>query len=252
MDYNWQCWRCTEDCRNMAPYFGFIWVREDQNSEPTQDDMMWIDKDKCDHKFEKYGDVDDPKKQLDHWDCIKIFNNFVLENKIRIKTKKHPRTYDLPVDTPVSETNTGGDEANSVTVSPPDSPELITPAVSAVSETNTGVDEANSVTVPPPDSSELITPALSAVSLSTSTENALIEDEHYVNFDRKLKKFVNVDNYLKVSTANSVQDDSHTVCMMCLGKISDDRAIVIEHLYNCTGLELTMDSEESLPIFKID
>lgn len=182
----------------MPPYFGFIWVRGDRrNKEPSPADMMWINPDKCYHQFEMLGTDGDPKAMLHYWDCISIFNKFVSENNIRIKTKKIPLYVDgnlLPIDdTAVSETNE--------------------------SETN-------------------------------ESEITSIENKHYVNFDRETKKILNIDDYLKVNTMNSVQDDSRTVCMMCLGKIADDS--VIEHLYNCTGIEFTMDSEESLPIFKID
>lgn len=182
----------------MAPYFGFVWVREDkENKEPSPDDMMWINTDKCHHQFEMLGTDGDPKALLHNWDCISIFNKFVSENNIRIKTKKIPIYVDgnfLPVDDTVE------------------------------SETNESETNESGITS--------------------------IGNDHYVNYDRESKKFLNVDDYLKVSTVNSIQDDSRTVCMMCLGKIADDS--VIEHLYNCTGLDFTLDSKESMPIFKID
>lgn len=84
--------------------------------------------------------------------------------------------------------------------------------------------------------------------LATASTSATISKEHYVNFDRETKKFISVDNYLRIDSAT--QNDSRTGCMLCLGEIANDK--VIEHLYTCTGIEYSLDSGESLPIFRID
>lgn len=81
-------------------------------------------------------------------------------------------------------------------------------------------------------------------------EPPIITNEHYVNFDRQTKEFMNVNNYLKVDVRNSLPIDSRTGCMICLCKIADEN--VIEHLKECTGIEFSLDLDESLPIFKID
>ncbi|XP_055296873.1 DNA-dependent metalloprotease SPRTN-like [Sitodiplosis mosellana] len=173
-------WRCLGNCRNMAPYFGFIWVKG-KTREPSQRDLMWINREQCDHQFERYGD--NPKEYLTHWDCIIIFNKFVSENKIRIKTKKvrlednNDNVY--MDDTFVMDINTAGEDP--------------------------------------------------------------IANKYYVNFDRETKQFINVDNYLKVDTDNSLHDDSRTVCMICLCKIADEA--VIQHLEQCTAFNVQLASE---------
>lgn len=67
----------------MVPYFGFIWIKE-EDREPCVADTMWIATDECAHNFEKFGD-DDPKEWLTEWECIIKFNEFVSENNIQIK-----------------------------------------------------------------------------------------------------------------------------------------------------------------------
>lgn len=78
-------WRCQGECRNASPYFGFMWIEEDR--EPCPAHLMWIDTDECEHIFEKFGNHDNPKGWLIEWECIVIFNQFILDNKIQIKSK---------------------------------------------------------------------------------------------------------------------------------------------------------------------
>lgn len=90
-------WRCRGDCRNEAPYFGFMWLA-DANREPcrTSDiiDSMWMEG--CEHQFERYNDSEhhDRNQPLSVRDCVTIFNEFVMENKIRIRTNAHFVNYD--------------------------------------------------------------------------------------------------------------------------------------------------------------
>lgn len=195
--YKWYCWRCIGECRYKAPYFGFIWINEPR--EPSSTDLMWTDSEKCAHQFEKYGD--NPKEWITLWECIIMFNEFVAQNNIHIKTKKFQSL-----------------DANSNRITANDSFVL-----------------------------EISTDGMNP---TTDSSSARIANELYVNYDRELKKFINVDNYLKVDIANCVIEDSQTVCMICLGKIDDDN--VIEHLNKCTGVEFSLNSGDSLPIFKID
>lgn len=41
----------------------------------------------CEHQFERYGD-ENPKQWLTEWECVTIFNKFVAENKIQIKSNR--------------------------------------------------------------------------------------------------------------------------------------------------------------------
>lgn len=66
------------------PYFGFIWVKE-EDREPNAADLMWIGG--CEHEFERYGD-EDAKQWLTEWECVAIFNKFVTENQIQIKSNR--------------------------------------------------------------------------------------------------------------------------------------------------------------------
>lgn len=80
-------WRCRGKCRNMPPYFGFIWVNE--NREPRPYDLMWIDSSICgQHEFERINGLDDPKEWLTEWKCITDFNEFVAQQKIQVKSKQ--------------------------------------------------------------------------------------------------------------------------------------------------------------------
>lgn len=74
-------WCCSGSCREREPYFGFIWVKTDR--EPNSSDSMWCDG--CEHEFERYGD---PKLWLTEWECVTIFNQFVITNEIRIKSNQ--------------------------------------------------------------------------------------------------------------------------------------------------------------------
>lgn len=77
-------WRCRGDCQYQVPYFGFVWVKE-EDREPNAADLMWIDE--CEHQFERYGD-ENAKQWLTEWDCVAIFNKFVADNKIQIKSNR--------------------------------------------------------------------------------------------------------------------------------------------------------------------
>lgn len=70
-------WRCHGRCRNQVPYFGFIWLKEDR--EPNSEDLMWCAD--CEHDFERFSN--DP---LSEWECVTIFNRFIIENKFQIKS----------------------------------------------------------------------------------------------------------------------------------------------------------------------
>lgn len=76
--------RCRRNCQNQVPYFGFIWVKG-KNREPNAANSMWIDG--CEHEFEQYGD-ENPKQWLTEWECVTIFNKFITENKIQIKSNR--------------------------------------------------------------------------------------------------------------------------------------------------------------------
>lgn len=79
-----------------------------------------------------------------------------------------------------------------------------------------------------------------------------IANEFYVNFNRSTMQFVNVDSCLTVDTANSLDANSSTVCMICLCQIVESKEAVLQHLEECTGVKFKFDSDkESLPMFKI-
>lgn len=194
-------WRCRNDCRDIPPYFGYIWIKA-ANREPQSTDSMWMDGAQCEHQFERIGE--NPKEWLTQWECITKFNKEIEDKQkdglIRIKTKKAVELTDVNNnDKSVREIISSDDDTSLATVE----------------------DEA-----------------------------AIITNKHYVNFDRQTKEFMNVDVYLKVDKRNSLHIDSRTVCMICLCKIADES--VIAHLKKCTGVEFSLDSDESLPIFKID
>ncbi|XP_031627622.1 sprT-like domain-containing protein Spartan [Contarinia nasturtii] len=78
-------------------------------------------------------------------------------------------------------------------------------------------------------------------------EDTVITNEHYTNYDRETKEFIKFEDYLPL-------DPNHlpihkTVCMICTNTIAND--IVLEHLQQCTGVTFSLDTTESLPIFKI-
>lgn len=58
---------------------------KEEDREPNAADLMWIDG--CEHEFERYGD-ENPKHWLTEWECVTIFNKFVTENKIQIKSNR--------------------------------------------------------------------------------------------------------------------------------------------------------------------
>lgn len=70
---------------------------EPNQPEPSSVDLMWVDRDDCEHEFEKLliddeyeieGTKEDPKQALSHWRCIVRFNKFVADEQIQVKTKK--------------------------------------------------------------------------------------------------------------------------------------------------------------------
>lgn len=90
-----------------------------------------------------------------------------------------------------------------------------------------------------------------AITINTKNDTvsaSKITNELYINFDRETEEFMNVNDYLKVD-ANVLQE-LKTVCIICLCTVAD--VDVIEHLKKCCGIEFSLDSGESLPIFKID
>lgn len=78
--------RCTGDCKTMAPYFGFVWLKTSRD--PKETDLMCMPTAVCAHEFEKYGPIDDPKGHFTEWECIERFNQFIRDNRIQIKTRE--------------------------------------------------------------------------------------------------------------------------------------------------------------------
>lgn len=72
-------WCCRGSCHYKMPYFGFIWLKAKR--EPSDSDLMWCND--CSHNFELYA-----KDRMTEWDCLTIFNNFVIANKIQIKSNQ--------------------------------------------------------------------------------------------------------------------------------------------------------------------
>lgn len=76
-------WRCKGPCRNMVPYFGFVWLKKGDRS-PKKGDLMCVNSDECHHDFEKYGKR---SGSMTEWDCITMFNGeFIQVNGIQIHT----------------------------------------------------------------------------------------------------------------------------------------------------------------------
>lgn len=184
-------WRCRGVCRNMLPYFGFIWLKN-KNGDPKES-LMFMHNDVCEHNFESYGDDYDPKGHLTEWECIEKFNKFIAENKIQIKTKE---MYSI--------------ENCYFTLAP------------SIHEP----DEDEAVWMPP-----------------------AIPGKHYMNFDDDSKTFISV-GHLDEELYNT-NEPSRTVCLICSATLAEDRAIVVQHLKNCTGIDYPSEDNAQLPILKI-
>lgn len=187
-------WRCRNFCRNMAPYFGFVWLNE--KCAPNKTHPMCANNDICDHSFERYGDAGDPKDHLTEWECIIKFNEFIVENGIQIKTKEihsiHNRYFKIA----------------------PSSYEPVT--------------DVHHDNCRPP----------------------AILNKFYMNFDDDTKTFLSV--HLLDSDLYKTTEPSRTVCLICFKTIVEETiAMVIQHLKRCTGLDLSLDDHEQLPILKI-
>lgn len=76
-------------------------------------------------------------------------------------------------------------------------------------------------------------------------------DELYVNYDIDTKTFINIQDFLP--ELYETHEESHTVCMICFGKIDEERVQnVVGHLKNCTGIQFSARANETLPILKIE
>lgn len=82
-------WRCQNECRDVAPYFGFIW----QKDKPTKDDLV-VPHSECQHQFIKDISLCNrkkPNKSLTNKECIDAFNKFIREKNYQIKATR-PRS----------------------------------------------------------------------------------------------------------------------------------------------------------------
>lgn len=79
-------WRCRGNCCSQPPYFGFIWI-DDEEREPQRSDTMWIDSESsdCEHIFERYKGTDNSNNWFSIWECVDVFNVHLAKENIGVK-----------------------------------------------------------------------------------------------------------------------------------------------------------------------
>lgn len=240
----------------MAPFFGFTFLK-DEGKMPNNKTPMVLpySLSKCTHSFERY--TSSHKNGVSKWNCILHFVN-VTKNFVRIKTShaisQDPRVNDfmfvgsMEVENSFSSHGTFDDASSEAEISQnaTASGYLIHDYITQRSPSR-GYNSSHST------DNDCIESVHSDDDPHQVIEDFSFEDKFFSNFRKETKTFAKI-NGLNEKFANFLEKSNYViVCMICEGHVDDDKAVIVEHLKDHSGIEFPLQPAENdvLPIYKL-
>lgn len=250
-------WRCRKKCRLMAPFFGFVFLK-DVDKMPRNKTPMVLQKingsSKCYHSWERC--TSRHKYSVSKWESILYFVN-ATKNFVRLKTS-HPVSQDpnindfMFVDSTEVENSFSSCGTFECTSIDAEISQIATTSGYLINDYITQRSPSQGYNSSRSTENDCIELVNTDDDPHQVIEEFSLEDKFFSNFIKGPDKFQKI-NGLNEKFAKILEKSIYViVCMICEERIDDDKAEIVEHLKDHTGIDLSEPEENDvLPLYKL-